>query len=680
MAADQVKILDGNTFVVSDQRGDIEASLTDPTGLFSFDTRFLSRWVLSVNGQRLTPLSVDDLQYFETRFFLVPGTGTVYVDAKLSVIRQRSVGDGFREELSILNHDEEPVDLTVRIEADCDFADLFEVKDALKKKGTYSKRVDDGKLLLAYQRDTFERATVISSSQPCTLDESGLTFEITIGPHGDWKTRPRRRHRPPRTAGQRRGIHTRVDRATTGNRHGARTSSAGSTPRRGWSATGSRSRASYRRSLVDLAALRFSPISAGRHSLPAAGLPWFMTMFGRDSIFTSLQALPFTPELAATTLRELGLRQGTRIDDFRDEDPGRILHEMRYGEMTAFEERPHSPYYGSRRRDTALRRATGRVRTLDRRHQVGTRTRVRGTRRAALDRRVREPPRQRVRRLSAPQRGRPGSRTSAGRTPGTRSPTVTGGFRASRARRASCRATHTTPRCAARASLVSSGTTPLSPTGSRRRPRTSNVGSTATSGWKNGEYFAIALDADGRQVDSLTSNNGHLLWSGIVDKSKAKAVVRHLMGERLFSGWGDPHTGGWRGPLQPDRLPRRDHLAVRQLLHRLGAAPLRLQGGSGRRRRRHPRGRGVLRRAPPRSIRRLPAGHDEIPGAVPHRVQPTSLVHRCPTPAAARRCSASNRSATTSWSTRPSRRPSASCNCSTSPDDGGASTPSDAAG
>ena len=72
-----------------------------------------------------------------------------------------------------------------------------------------------------------------------------------------------------------------------------------------------------------------------------------MTMFGRDSIFTSLQALPFTSELAATTLRELGMRQGTRIDDFRDEDPGRILHEMRFGEMTAFEERPHSPYFGS---------------------------------------------------------------------------------------------------------------------------------------------------------------------------------------------------------------------------------------------------------------------------------------------------------------------------------------------
>ena len=129
-----VKILDGNTFVVSDERGDIEASLTDPTGLFSFDTRFLSKWVLTINGERLNALSTDDLQYFETRFFLVPGTGTVYIDAKLSVIRERAVSNGFEEELTILNHDEKPVDLRVRLEAGSDFADLFEVKDALRRR------------------------------------------------------------------------------------------------------------------------------------------------------------------------------------------------------------------------------------------------------------------------------------------------------------------------------------------------------------------------------------------------------------------------------------------------------------------------------------------------------------------------------------------------------------------
>jgi glycogen debranching enzyme len=149
MNDDLVKILDGNTFVVSDSRGDIEASPSDPTGLFAWDTRFLSRWVLTIDGNRLNPLSVDDLQYFETRFFLVPGTGTVYIDAKLSVIRQRAVGDGFQEQLTILNHDDRSVDLKVRIEAGSDFADLFEVKDALEKKGDYHHRVQDDRLVLA---------------------------------------------------------------------------------------------------------------------------------------------------------------------------------------------------------------------------------------------------------------------------------------------------------------------------------------------------------------------------------------------------------------------------------------------------------------------------------------------------------------------------------------------------
>ncbi len=188
MSSDQIRILDGNTFVVSDDRGDIEASLTDPTGLFSFDTRFLSKWILSVNEQRLTALSVDDHQYFETKFFLVPGTGTVYVDSKLSVIRHRTVGDGFHEQLTLQNHEHDPVDLTIRIEADCDFADLFEVKDALPKKGRFEKLVDTRELVLAYQRETFSRSTVISSTETCAYDENGLTFQIRLDPHAMWTT------------------------------------------------------------------------------------------------------------------------------------------------------------------------------------------------------------------------------------------------------------------------------------------------------------------------------------------------------------------------------------------------------------------------------------------------------------------------------------------------------------
>jgi glycogen debranching enzyme len=536
MTGDQVKILNGNTFVVSDQRGDIEASLTDPTGLFSFDTRFLSKWVLSVDGQRLTALSTDDLQYFETRFFLVPGTGTVYVDAKLSVIRQRSVGNGFHEDLSILNHADEPITLTVRVEADSDFADLFEVKDALQKKGSYSRRVDDGQLLLAYQRDTFSRATVVSSSQPCAVDENGLTFEVRIGPHATWKTDLEvaiallgespsdegptlawQARRPVTNMAQ--NLERWLDRA----------------PRLecDWEPL----RTTYRRSLVDLAALRFSPITAGRHSLPAAGLPWFMTMFGRDSILTSLQALPFTQELAATTLRELGLRQGTRVDDFRDEDPGRILHEMRYGEMTAFEERPHSPYFGCADATPLYvvlldeyERWTGDtklVRELEYEaraalHWIDAYANLQGNGYVAYQRRNED--------TGLENQCWKDSWDSIsyhdGRLPDFPRATCELQGYAYDAKMRGARLARAIWRDPAFADRLEQEAADLK----RRFNRDFWV--------EDGEFFAVALDADGRQVDSLTSNNGHLLWSGIVDKSKAKAVVRHLMGERLFSGWG----------------------------------------------------------------------------------------------------------------------------------------------
>jgi glycogen debranching enzyme len=537
MTQNQVKILEGNTFVVSDERGDIEASRTDPTGLFSFDTRFLSTWVLTVNGERLTPLSVDDLQYFETRFFLVPGTGTVYVDAKLSVIRQRSVGNGFHEELTILNHDDKPVELVVRLEADCDFADLFEVKDALKKRGSYSRRLEDGRLLLAYQRETFSRSTAISSSQPCTLDEHGLTFELKLGAHGSWKTgldvltavlgTDDGGDEGPSLAWQ-------AQRPQTNMAHNLeRWLDAAPRLECDWEPL----KTTYRRSLVDLAALRFSPISAGRHSLPAAGLPWFMTMFGRDSILTSLQALPFTQELAATTLRELGLRQGTRIDDFRDEDPGRILHEMRYGELTAFEERPHSPYYGCADATPLFvvlldeyERWTGDTR-LVRELEFEARAALnwideyadlQGNGYVAYQRRNQE--------TGLENQCWKDSWDSISYRDGTlpgfpRATCELQGY-AYDAKMRGARLARLVWRDPAFAETLERQAAELK----RRFNRNFWV--------EDGGYFAIALDADGRRVDSLTSNIGHLLWSGIVDKSKAKTIARHLMGERLFSGWG----------------------------------------------------------------------------------------------------------------------------------------------
>src|SRR5260370_31583466 len=184
-----ISILEGNTFVVSDFGGDMDASATETKGLFAFDTRSLSRWLLTLDGKTPNVLSTDDLAYFSAQFFLVPGTGTVYVDADLSIIRTREVGDGFHESLRILNHKAEPVDVDVHIEAAADFADLFEVKDALAKKGDHYTRVESDRLVFGYRRETFVRETSISSSAPETMrSEDGLRFSVHIDPHGEWTT------------------------------------------------------------------------------------------------------------------------------------------------------------------------------------------------------------------------------------------------------------------------------------------------------------------------------------------------------------------------------------------------------------------------------------------------------------------------------------------------------------
>ena len=263
MSEQLVQILEGNTFVVSDRNGDIEASLTDPTGLFSFDTRFLSKWVLTLDGERLNALSTDDLQYFQTRFFLVPGTGTVYVDADLSVIRERSVGAGFRESIQILNHKLEPVTLTVRIEAASDFADLFEVKDALAKKGDVQV---DGREGCARPR-----------LRPRDLRRETRISVLGAGEGGRRGTHLRGRTSTPTAAGRRCWRSppccrecSAGDRPGTGPpggadpQHGPGTRQVGRPRAPRSSATTTGLKATYSRSLVDLAALRFSPRDHGR--------------------------------------------------------------------------------------------------------------------------------------------------------------------------------------------------------------------------------------------------------------------------------------------------------------------------------------------------------------------------------------------------------------------------------
>ncbi|RKN42072.1 glycogen debranching N-terminal domain-containing protein [Micromonospora endolithica] len=532
-----VRILDGNTFVVCEDTGDIEATPSEPTGLFSIDTRFLSTWVLTVNGERLNSLSYDDLQYYESRFFLVPGMATHYVDAKLSIIRERAVGGSFREQITILNHDEKPVELEIRMAAASDFADLFQVKDEiLNKKGEIYTEVEPDKLRLGYRRGNFRRETIISCSEEARFDKHGFAFTVRLEPNEQWDTQ--------------------VDVQTFAVGPGGRDLRMGlrahSTERLAlqhdleeWIAAApkvnsqhGRVAATYRRSLVDLAALRFSPLSLGGATLPAAGLPWFMTMFGRDSIFTCLQTLPFTPDLSKTTLRILAALQGTRFDDFRDEDPGRILHEMRYGETAAFEEQPHSPYYGSvdatplflvlldeyerwsgdvalvKELEPECRRA---LKWIDDYADLVGNTGYIWYERRNTD-------------TGLENQCWKDSWDSISYRDGTLPPFP----------RATCEVQGYAYDAKTRAARMAREFWGDPGFADQLEREAAQLKERFNRDWwvADGEYYALALDPEGRQCDVLSSNVGHLLWSGIVDDERAEKIAEHLVGDRLFSGWG----------------------------------------------------------------------------------------------------------------------------------------------
>ncbi|HEY2358087.1 MAG TPA: glycogen debranching N-terminal domain-containing protein [Phenylobacterium sp.] len=540
MISDNISILDGNKFVVSNREGDMEATPTDNHGLFLNDTRFLSRWVLTVDGRRPKLLSVDDTAYFAAQHFLALATGTVYVDSHLTLIRRRFVNGGFREDLVVINHDHVPIDLKVEIEAGADFADLFEVKDKLNKKGELYRRAEAGALTLGYRRGQYCRETRITSSVPAEIDDRGLSFQVHLEPKAEWTTSlmvraladPGREDLDDRSGLKETSLLETDD----------ETARAMSGDLRGWLKDAPRLSCSweplehtYRRSLIDLAALRFrSGIFPG--ALPAAGLPWFMTVFGRDSLLTSFQALPFAPELAATTLDTLALLQARRDDPFRDAEPGKIPHELRFGEMTAFQETPHSPYYG-----TADATPLFLILLEEYERWTSDRKLVRKLERAA--------------RAAANWIDQYGDRDGDGYIEyETRSPrglgnqcwkdsgdsiTYADGTLASLPR-ATCElqgyaydAKRRTARLARDVWDDPKWSEDLEHQAAQLKRRFNQ------DFWMPKRHaFALALDGEKRQVDSLTSNIGHLLWSGIADREHAEHCARHLTGDALFSGWG----------------------------------------------------------------------------------------------------------------------------------------------
>jgi glycogen debranching enzyme len=535
MSERTLSVLDGSTFVVGDRMGDLRADEGREHGFFSDDTRFVSRWVLHVGEAPLQLLGLDQGAHFAAQFFLTPRVGP-HDEAPCSVMRRRLIDHVWTEEVTVTNHRHERSDVLVALEIDADFADLFEVKDGSIAEREVTWRHDDTSLTLAYERADYERSVTIAAGRGAAITRRGFTFALQLAPGEQWSTtftvapyaaQPGATFAPREAQGSLQEV-----------------SRSKSAELDAWLARAPALQAdnralaqTYRASLSDLAALRLHPDLGVDRALPAAGLPWFMALFGRDSLITSFQALPYLPGLAATTLRVLAGRQAVVRDDFHEQEPGKILHELRFGELTARSERPHSPYFGSADATPLF------LILLDEYHRwSGDDELVRELEpnaRAALawidesgdsdgDGYVEYECRNQATGLVNQcwkdswdsMQFADGSRA--------RGPIATCEIQGYvyDARRRSARLAREVWADPALAERLERQAADL-----RERFR--------RDFWMPERgCHALALDGDKRQVDSLTSNIGHLLWSGMLDEDEAAATAERLLDEQLYSGWG----------------------------------------------------------------------------------------------------------------------------------------------
>jgi glycogen debranching enzyme len=386
---------------------------------------------------------------------------------------------------------------------------------------------------LGYERDTFRRETLVSSTQPAQVDEQGMTFDIRIESHREWSTELH----VATLGADGRDLRATLQDVPGRPRPQMRQDLADWLARAPTLICDSKTLSmTYQRSLVDLAALRHRTLTQGK-AMPFAGLPWFMAPFGRDSILTSFQALPFKPELAGTTLDILGTAPGRNLDDFRDEEPGKMFHEARFGESAAFEEQPRMGYFGAAD-STPLwlvlldeyERWTG-DQNLVRRFEPEARRCL-----AWID-------------TYADAMGngyisyQPRNTTTGLENQGWKSSwdaiTYQDGTLPDLPR-ATCELQGYAYDAKTRAARLAREFWNDPGYADQLEREAADLKERFNRDFwiKDREYYALALEPDGRQVDALASNMGHLLWSGIATPDRAKKVAEHLLGPKLFSGWG----------------------------------------------------------------------------------------------------------------------------------------------
>ena len=340
-------LVDGASFVVSSPSGDIHPD--QPQGLFVRDTRVLSKLSVEVDGQPLNVVSSVPRGPFAVSIVSRAHHSAYphHADVPLTVLRHRSVGPGLHEELEVQNHSIHPVELTLSVAVDADFASLFDVKADVQDPDVTARIVGvDGRLQLRSSDRSSEHHGLKTwvNLEPPPDDRVGdrSSWDLALAPGEAYSLVVEVWAGPDASEDDRPDVFVREDRAERALRV-ARDPADGV---RVITADRRLERATVQ-SLDDLAILRiFDPDHADR-VVVAAGAPWFMALFGRDSILTAWMALIADHRLAAGVLQELADGQGRKEVMATEEQPGRILHEVRYDRRSVGVLGGSGIYYGT---------------------------------------------------------------------------------------------------------------------------------------------------------------------------------------------------------------------------------------------------------------------------------------------------------------------------------------------
>jgi glycogen debranching enzyme len=533
-----VTLVHGTSFSISFPNGDMASSL--PHGVFFQDTRFISDWALKVQGLPVEALSASTPDPFHG-VFIGRARRPDHADTSLLIDRERKLGTGLTEVVTIHNYSRTPQQCRVEFFADADFASLFKVKEGKRVPRRRSRRLTQGGLTLQSVREGLTRRIAVAFPG-AEVEGDRLVMAMTIAAHGQWSFTL---SATPllEAAGKDTGTGTGAPLAD-----GVRRVMEW---RKSMPTANLRNRAVeniIRRSQEDLGSLRIFDADHPDRAVVAAGAPWFMALFGRDSLLASFMSLLLDPPLAKGTLLTLADYQGTRVDAASEEEPGRILHEVRLGATATLALGGSGVYYGSADAtplfvvvlaelsrwgldDEAMRQllpaADKAIRWMEeygdrdgdgfieyqRKTEKGLRNQ--GWKDSAdginfADGSLAEPPIALCEVQGYAYAAYLGRALMA----------ITSGD------------TATADTCLAKASLL--------------KQKFNDQFWLPDRG-----YYAIALDRNKKPVDALASNMAHCLWTGIVDDAKAAHVVEHLMSPAMFTGWGIRTLGSNMGAYNP---------------------------------------------------------------------------------------------------------------------------------